>query len=95
MVEFREVILDNRCVTQVLHGDANSAEVSYTTPANFSMKDISASGDEFEVMEFSSLKSESSYKKHEATTRDAKKSQKSNKDNLLNRSARYQGDGLT
>ena len=51
--------LDNKCVTQVLRGDANSAEVSYIAPENFSMKDRSTSDDEFETMEFSSLEPES------------------------------------
>ena len=56
---FREVALDNKCVTQVLRGDANSAEVSYIAPENFSMKDCPASDDEFETMGFSSLEPES------------------------------------
>ena len=85
---FREVALDNKCVTQVLRGDANSAEVSYIAPENFSMKDRSTSDDEFETMAFSSLEPES----HTHIKRKIKISGTTKSPSSSDKISRYQGN---
>ena len=88
---FREVTLDNKCVTQVLHGDADSAQVSYIAPENVSMYYPHMSGDKLEA-EFSSVESKPSTGNTIEKMKEMNKSQKSNQDDFpSDRISRYQG----